>query len=278
MGARLIESGGRMRVEIAFGERVRVAVALGGRVRVGLRWVGGSRTAATPQFSLSCVEYFVEHYAEYYIEDGELPFVIQKDKPARIGLVPFARPLNPTLNPTPMSLPPVQGELPFVFQKDKPARIGLIPRSAPSATGKGAKPAVQWFEMPAFFTFHIANAWEVRKNIVGWERGGWKGAMGGYGARRRCSSFSMFQWVGGVHWWWVVVGAAGGLGDKVVRAQMCGQQMDVLLRGIFVPYCKCVANRWRQGGEGSNVWPTDGRACLGAFSPRAAYVGLVVRV
>ncbi|KAL6763314.1 retinal pigment epithelial membrane protein-domain-containing protein [Haematococcus lacustris] len=55
--------------------------------------------------------------------------------------------------------------LPVVFRADKRARIGLLRRDAPGCNcdveHPNAKPApVQWIELPAFFAFHTANAWE----------------------------------------------------------------------------------------------------------------------
>ncbi|KAL6763315.1 carotenoid cleavage dioxygenase [Haematococcus lacustris] len=55
--------------------------------------------------------------------------------------------------------------LPVVFKPNKRARIGLLCRDMPGCgcdvENPNAKPApVQWFELPAFFAFHTANAWE----------------------------------------------------------------------------------------------------------------------
>ncbi|KAG1673746.1 hypothetical protein FOA52_002315 [Chlamydomonas sp. UWO 241] len=60
-----------------------------------------------------------------------------------------------------------KNQLPFVFESDKPSRIGLLPRNAQSSTGKGAvAPPIQWFELPSFYAFHMANAWEEADGTV----------------------------------------------------------------------------------------------------------------
>jgi carotenoid cleavage dioxygenase-like enzyme len=47
-----------------------------------------------------------------------------------------------------------KGSLPFTVDKSRPSRIGLLSRAEPGAP-------VQWFDVPPFVFFHVANAWEA---------------------------------------------------------------------------------------------------------------------
>ncbi|KAF5827972.1 carotenoid oxygenase [Dunaliella salina] len=47
-----------------------------------------------------------------------------------------------------------ENSLPLVFRENQPSRIGLVPHKATS------QDEIQWFELPSFMTFHVANAWE----------------------------------------------------------------------------------------------------------------------
>ena len=44
--------------------------------------------------------------------------------------------------------------MPFVWEGGRAARFGILPRYASSEA------EMQWFELPALFIFHVANAWE----------------------------------------------------------------------------------------------------------------------
>ena len=48
-----------------------------------------------------------------------------------------------------------KGNLPLRFDKTLPARIGLLQRDAPEGSAN-----VQWFELPAFYCFHVAGSYE----------------------------------------------------------------------------------------------------------------------
>ncbi|GJP34663.1 hypothetical protein CLOM_g19077 [Closterium sp. NIES-68] len=48
----------------------------------------------------------------------------------------------------------LKGKMPFLWNPDRPARFGILPRYAESEA------EMRWFELPALFIFHTANAWE----------------------------------------------------------------------------------------------------------------------
>ncbi|KAJ9507854.1 hypothetical protein QJQ45_021212 [Haematococcus lacustris] len=47
-----------------------------------------------------------------------------------------------------------QNSLPIVYKSELPARLGLVPH------GSSSPEDAQWFELPSFMAFHVANAWE----------------------------------------------------------------------------------------------------------------------
>uniref|UniRef100_A0A7S0WUG4 carotenoid 9,10-dioxygenase n=1 Tax=Chlamydomonas leiostraca TaxID=1034604 RepID=A0A7S0WUG4_9CHLO len=60
-----------------------------------------------------------------------------------------------------------RNSLPLAFMKDRSARIGLLRRDAPGLPAgvsvldpKAPAAPVTWFELPAQYVFHVANAWE----------------------------------------------------------------------------------------------------------------------
>jgi len=55
--------------------------------------------------------------------------------------------------------------MPIVYKKDRPALLGLLRRDAPSSA-PGCPAPVTWFELPSFFSFHTANAWEDKAGRV----------------------------------------------------------------------------------------------------------------
>ena len=54
----------------------------------------------------------------------------------------------------------VKSGFPFKFDPQLPARFGVLPRYAASEA------PMKWFELPAHFIFHTANAWEEGEEVV----------------------------------------------------------------------------------------------------------------
>jgi carotenoid cleavage dioxygenase len=104
-------------------------------------------------------------YVQYSLvsKDGELQFTRPIDVPRGVMMHDFAITERYTIF---MDLPltfnierAMKGGPVLAFERDLPARYGILPRH-------GGNDDIKWFEMPAHYVFHTANAWEDGDDVV----------------------------------------------------------------------------------------------------------------
>jgi carotenoid cleavage dioxygenase len=104
-------------------------------------------------------------YVQYSLvsKDGELKFTRPIDIPRGVMMHDFAVTEHYTIF---MDLPltfsierAMKGGPVLAFERELPARYGILPRH-------GTNDDIKWFEMPAHYVYHTANAWEDGDDIV----------------------------------------------------------------------------------------------------------------